>query len=150
MSRITENDILDFSTIIDNFPNKDNMKEAIAYNKEMMARKNPHLHSSLPPAKISYSAKINKWDNLEEENTGFVFLQLPVGYGGRTIPVAIGTQDYMAETKGLKSVINLDAADISICARYQWRVLDDELMGIFAKRDADIYAEVLEFKNYGL
>jgi len=149
-----ENNILDsLAIVIDNFPNRDNTREAIVYNKEQMARKNSQIYSRKTQEVVnvkqnnSYTAGINKWNNIEEENTHIVFLQLPVGYGGRNIPVAIGTQDYEAKTQGLKSVIPLTEDDFSICDKYKWRSLDEGVINILAKHDKDIYTEILEFKN---
>lgn len=89
-------------------------------------------------------AQKNSWDNMEEADTGYIFLELPLGVGGRKVPVVVGKQDSDAEedVKGLASVLPLDDEEKAACDEHKWRVLSDEDMAVVEKKAKKVHAEL--------
>jgi len=84
------------------------------------------------------SARVNAWSNLEEADSGIIFLELAVGGGGRKIKVAVGKQDADAEetVKGLKSVLPLEKDDLEFLKGKDLRWLTAEMLEQLSKKDA--------------
>lgn len=96
-------------------------------------------------------AKKNSWGNFEEENTGIVFLDLPVGVAGRLTKVAVGFQNSDADSSetGLSSVLPLTEEMVQQCEENKWRVLSDEIMGALEKKNKSLCSELTEMRSRG-
>lgn len=91
---------------------------------------------------IKVIARKNDNGNFVEEETGLVFLEAPVGSGGRKVKLAIGVQNAESEEIGLASVLPLDEDMIAICEERKWQYLTDDMMEIIAKKDADLHEQL--------
>lgn len=91
---------------------------------------------------IKVVARKNGNENFVEEETGLVFLEAPVGSGGRKVKLAVGVQNTESEEIGLASVFPLDEDMIAICEERKWQYLTDDMMEIIAKKDADLHEQL--------
>ena len=109
--------------------------------------------TAAPKSKAGEAPKIvaqkNSWNNLEEAETGIIFLELPVGVAGRNVSVAIGVQDPDAETtvKGLASVLPLSEENVAECENNKWRVLTDEIMATVEKKNKTLHKKLVEMRE---
>jgi hypothetical protein len=96
-------------------------------------------------------ANKNKWGNSEEDDTGIIFLSLPVGAAGRMVPIAIGTQDVDAEysVKELASVLPLTDELIEQCETAGHRILTDEVMSLVEKKNKTLHGKLVEMRSRG-
>lgn len=96
-------------------------------------------------------AQENAWGNSEESETGIIFVKLPVGTGGREVPVAVGVQDTEAEedTTGLASVLPLTEEMIATCDEQKWRYLTDEYMDILTEQEHEMAGELAAVRARG-
>lgn len=96
-------------------------------------------------------AQENAWGNSEESETGIIFVKLPVGTGGREVPVAVGVQDTEAEedATGLVSVLPLTEEMIATCDEQKWRYLTDEYMDILTEQEHEMAGELAAVRARG-
>lgn len=105
-----------------------------------------------PPAKTAtktLKAIQNAQGNFEEEETGIVFVEAPVGTGGRKIKIAVGVQDAESEEMGLASVKPLDADMIAECDERKWQYLTDAMMKVLSKKDTELHEELAALRARG-
>lgn len=96
-------------------------------------------------------AQENAWGNSEETETGIIFVKLPVGTGGREVPVAVGVQDTEAEedAAGLASVMPLTEEMIATCEEQKWRYLTDEYMDMLTEQEHELAGELAAVRARG-
>lgn len=88
----------------------------------------------------------NKYGNLEDEDTGYVFRKLPVGKKGKKRAIVVGLQDPDApkKDKGLDSVYALTEDDVEICEEYGWNHLTSKMLKIIKKTDKKLASALKE------
>jgi len=88
----------------------------------------------------------NKWGNHEDPDTGVIFMTLPVGVGGRSVPVAIGVQDSEAkkDKQGVESVLVLEKDNIKELEE-TCRVLNKDLANKLKEKDPALYKKLKKF-----
>lgn len=89
--------------------------------------------------------KENKYGNMVDEDTGFVFAPLPLGAGGRVVSYVVGRQDEGADlkkVKGLDSVLPLGEDELEICKEKGWQVVNEATLQQLKKKDAKIAAKL--------
>lgn len=96
-------------------------------------------------------AQENAWGNSEEPDSGLIFVALPVGTGGRQVPVAVGIQNTEApeDATGLASVLPLTDEMIEECNKQKWRFLSDEYMATLEELGHELYGELAEVRARG-
>ena len=96
-------------------------------------------------------AQENAWGNSEEPDSGLIFVMLPVGTGGRQVPVAVGIQNAEAaeDAMGLASVLPLTEDMIEECNKQKWRFLSDEYMATLEELGHEMYGELAEVRARG-
>lgn len=79
--------------------------------------------SASTPAKTKMTCIRNKWRNIEEKETGFIVVKLPIGEDGKKTIVCVGLQDEdeCPDKKGLSSVVCLDDACVAECKKRGWK-----------------------------
>ena len=92
-------------------------------------------------------AKKNDHGNYEEEETGVVFVEAPVGTGGRPVKIAVGVQNPDSEETGLASVNPLDEEMVAECEKRKWRYLTDDMMKTIAKKDAELHEQLIALRG---
>lgn len=99
--------------------------------------------------KASSTVLKNDYDNHEERSTGFVFHKLPIGEGGKLIPVAIGFQDTSKDTsvKGIASLLPLDEDMVGICKDKKWKYLTPEMISDVTKKDRTLGQKLLHMSK---
>ena len=115
-----------------------------------------------PPAKKAKPAKKeekekpkavkNDWGNIEEPNSGFIFMMLPVGTKGKKVPVAVGWQDPDADEdqKGLASVLPFDEELEYECTQKKWRYLTEEMIETIRGSNPDLAGRLEEMRTRDL
>lgn len=84
----------------------------------------------------------NAYGNEEDEEFGFVIMELPVGTRGLKKQVVIGSQDSEADAKknkGIKSVVALTPDEIESAKDKGWSVLDEDALTNIKKKDVKLY-----------
>lgn len=115
------------------------------------AKTSKKTKKNLPKAKSgakTLKAKKNQWGNFEDQDTGVVFMQLPVGEDEDPfVPVALGVQDPDAdgEAEGLDTVDKFDKNMVKECEKNNFRVLTKELATKLKKKDSKLYNQVKKF-----
>lgn len=99
--------------------------------------------------KQTLKAKKNQWGNMEEEETGLIFMELPTGTNGEKQKLVVGVQDNESEEKGLDSVNPLDEDMIEECKTHKWRYLNWVAMNLLKKRDKKLYALLKKMMDRG-
>lgn len=91
----------------------------------------------------------NDWGNNEESATGYIFMMLPIGTGGKKLPVAVGWQDADAKTsvKGLASVVPFNSELEEECAKKKWRYLTNEMIGIIRSSNPQLAKDLETMKS---
>jgi len=93
------------------------------------------------------SATLNSFGNHEDEDTCFIFHQLPIGANGSDVAVVIGVQNTESEETGIDSVTPLDDDMIEECTKHKFRHLTDETVKLVKKRDEDIYEKLVALQS---
>lgn len=123
-------------------PKKDS-KELISKDKNV--KKVPEKVSEKPvgknenaTAKPKLKITKNKYGNFEQEETGLVFVKLPVGPKAKEINVVVGYQDPSPakNEKGLDTVLPLTEEHTEVAEKNSYTVLTDEIVDKVKKHDA--------------
>lgn len=99
------------------------------------------------PAKVV--AKKNDQGNFVEEETGLVFVEAPIGTGGRKAKIVVGVQDPESEETGIASVLPLDSDMIAECEERKWQYLTDDMLAIIAKKDSELHEQLVALQARG-
>lgn len=100
-------------------------------------------------APVKVVAKKNDHGNFVEEDTGLVFVEAPVGTGGRKAKIVVGVQDPDSEETGIASVKPLDADMIAECEERKWQYLTDDMLVIIAKKDSELHEQLVALQARG-
>jgi len=97
-------------------------------------------------------AKKNDWGNIEEPDSGFIFMMLPVGTKGKKVPVAVGWQDPDADEdqKGLASVLPFDEELEDECTQKKWRYLTEEMIETIRGSNPDLAGQLEDMRDRDL
>ncbi len=133
--------------------------ERVDYEREV--RNSKSLPSELPEelaeedapkeeTKKKFKAVKNKWGNIEEFDSGFIFMKLPVGSNNKNIAVAVGLQDSDADKnmKGLLSVLPFNEELEEECKIKGWRYLTEEMIKIVFTQNQKLAEKLDEMRNW--
>jgi SAP domain len=106
--------------------------------------KEPAKGKKMPASKSApkLKAKQNEWGNFEDEETGIVFLKLPVGKDGRDMSVAIGVQNTEVDGQGLETVLPIDDDVIEECKTQKFKMFNESMLKTLKKNDREKYDEI--------
>lgn len=104
----------------------------------------PKCASSKIPEKGSGKILKNACGNYEEEGTGYVFMKLPVGKGGKDVKVCIGYQNPLLVEKGLASVSKLDTELQKDCSSRGHTVLTETMVSLIRSKNVSLADEIHE------
>ena len=99
--------------------------------------------------KLVLESEPNKWGNIYEKETGYVFVNFPVGRNGKELPVAIGWQQGATplSCNGLVSVYPLTEDMKKECECKKWNFLNEKIINITKKRNSSLATKYEEFMN---
>lgn len=106
--------------------------------------KEPAKGKKMPASKSApkLKAKQNEWGNFEDEETGIVFLKLPVGKDGKDMSVAIGVQNTEVDGQGLETVLPIDEDVIEECKTQKFKMFNESMLKALKKNDREKYEEI--------
>jgi hypothetical protein len=107
----------------------------------------PKAKAEIAPVKVV--AKKNDHGNFAEEETGLVFVEAPVGTGGRKAKIVVGVQDPESEETGIASLLPLDSDMIAECEERKWQYVTDDMMAIIAKKDSELHEQLVALQARG-
>lgn len=93
----------------------------------------------------------NAWGNNEETESGLVFVKLPIGKGGASIPVAVGWQDCDAEkgNMGLNSVLPLNNDIRREHEAKKWKFLTKDMITTVRKTNPKLAKQLQDVMDRG-
>lgn len=115
-------------------------------NKNKIESKYPIQPKTVSKTHEKSSGKIlkNACGNYEEEGTGYIFMKLPVGKGGKDIKVCIGYQNPLLVEKGLASVSKLDTELQKDCSSRGHTVLTETMISLIRSKNISLADEIHE------